>query len=117
MIERRVDKCPPEDGNVKNLGNQAAPLERILKYQREASKIGNPLVASLATINSRLMQLNLALSETLNEMLIEVPPTPEGLARVAPGIDLLLRVSRQVDRLAQLELKAGTAGEVHKVRS
>ena len=66
-------------------------------------------VNRLISINSGLMRVALCLEETIEQAMGTGPPNLERLQRVLPAIDTHLRVTRQVDRFAQIELRAAEA--------
>ena len=84
----------------------AARMSRVLDYQADSLEKENALEANLGSINSGLMQIALQLDETIKRTIDSGPGTVEGLHAVMPAIDTHLRVTRQVDRFAQIELRA-----------
>ncbi len=86
-----------------------ARLSRVLDYQACSLAKDNPLEANLGSINSGLMRVALWLDETIEEAMESGPLNVERLARILPAIDTHLRVTRQVDRFAQIELRAADA--------
>jgi hypothetical protein len=81
-------------------------LSRVLDYQISSLEKDDPLEANLGSINSGLMRVALWLDETIEQVMESGPPNVERLARILPAIDAHLRVTRQVDRFAQIELRA-----------
>jgi hypothetical protein len=65
----------------------------------------------LGSVNSGLMRIGLWLDDTIGRAMSDGSPTLERMHRVLPAIETYLRVMRQVDRFAQLELRAAAAGE------
>jgi hypothetical protein len=86
-----------------------ARLSRVLDYQASSLQKDDPLEASLGSINSGLMRVALWLDETIEQAMVSGPPNVERLARILPAIDTHLRVTRQVDRFANIELRAAEA--------
>ena len=80
--------------------------QRVLDYQNAAMAITNVLVSNLASINSGLFQIALRLEETIENAMARTPVPVERMQRVYQAIDAHLRVSRQIDRFAQVELRA-----------
>jgi hypothetical protein len=80
-------------------------LSRVLDYQAHALAKPDPLQANLGSINSGLMRISLWLDESVAHALDGGPPDVERLSRVSQAIDTYLRVTRQVDRFSQLELR------------
>ena len=83
-----------------------ARLSRVLDYQSRSLEKDDPLEANLGSINSGLMRVALWLDEAVEEAMASGPPNVERLSRILPAIDTHLRVTRQVDRFAQIELRA-----------
>jgi hypothetical protein len=86
-----------------------ARLTRVLDYQASALTKEDHLEANLGSINSGLMRIGLWLDETIGRAMAGGPPTVERMHRILPAIETHLRVTRQVDRFAQIELRAAAA--------
>lgn len=86
-----------------------ARLSRVLDYQASSLQKDDPLEANLGSINSGLMRVALWLDETIEQAMVSGPPNVERLSRILPAIDTHLRVTRQVDRIANIELRAAEA--------
>jgi len=80
-------------------------LDRVTAYGNASLGKRNPLLATLGSVNSGLMRVNLYVEEALVQTLATGPLTIEQIQKVQPSVDLLLRLTRQIDRLAQLEIK------------
>jgi hypothetical protein len=87
-------------------GSHAARLSRVVDYQ--AQSLGKPdaLQANLGSLNSGLMRIALNLDEALEQALSGGPRTVERVQKLLPAIETHLRVARQVDRFAQLEMRS-----------
>ena len=85
---------------------QEARLNRVLDYQAASLEKENALEANLGSINSGLMRIGLWLDETIERAIESGPRTIERIQELMPAIDAHLRVTRQVDRFAQVELRA-----------
>jgi len=85
---------------------QEARLSRVRDYQAASLENENALEANLGSINGGLMRIALWLDETIERALESGPRTVERIQEVMPAIDAHLRVTRQVDRFAQVELRA-----------
>ena len=83
-----------------------ARLSRVLDYQASSLEKDDPLEANLGSITSGLMRVALWLDEIIGQAMESGPPNVERLSRILPAIDTHLRVTRQVDRFAQIELRA-----------
>ena len=86
-----------------------ARLSRVLDYQASSLQKGDPLEANLGSINSGLMCVALWLEETIEQAMGSGPRNVERLSRILPAIETHLRVTRQVDRFANIELRAAEA--------
>ncbi|HEV3343907.1 MAG TPA: hypothetical protein VG125_26270 [Pirellulales bacterium] len=80
-------------------------LDRIAAYRAASLVKRNPLHASVGSTNAGLMCINAYLEDTLVQALAAGPSSPEHLQKLQPTIDTYLRVTRQIDRFTQLELK------------
>jgi hypothetical protein len=94
----------PEDNSVPSAIRNIR-LQRILAYQAQALSKRNLLRSNLATTNSGLMRMALRLEETIDELMAQAPLTEERLQLLFKAIDAHLRVTRQIDRFAQVELR------------
>jgi hypothetical protein len=101
LTERAIDKTFADV--------HEARLGRVLDYQAGSLAKEDALEANLGSINSGLMRVALWLDETIEEAMESGPRTVERLQRILPAIDTHLRVTRQVDRFAQIELRASGA--------
>ena len=88
---------------------QVARLRRVSDYLTSSLAKADPLEANIGSINSGLMRLALSLDDIIERAVGAGPQTVEGLENVMPAIDTHLRVTRQVDRFAQLELRSHEA--------
>ena len=86
-----------------------ARLSRVLDYQASSLEKEDALEANLGSLNSGLMRVALWLDETIEQAMDSGPPNIDRLQRILPAIDTHLRVTRQVDRFAQIELRAAEA--------
>lgn len=97
---------PLHDGHQAAEDTSAARLRKVSEYESTALARRNPLKAVLGTVNSDLMRMALQLGASINRSLAHHPET---IAGVLPSIETHLKVARQIDRLAQLELKSRAA--------
>jgi len=86
-----------------------ARLRRVLDYQANALAKEDALEGSLGSINSGLMRMSLWLDEAIEQAMESGPPHVERLEQILPAIETHLRVTRQVDRFAQIEMRANEA--------
>ena len=96
-----------EAGKLAN--SHDARLSRVLDYQASSLEKHDPLEANLGSINSGLMRVALWLDEAIEQAMESGPPNVERLPQIIPAIDTHLRVTRQVDRFAQVEMRAAEA--------
>ncbi|SFJ41854.1 hypothetical protein [Planctomicrobium piriforme] len=89
--------------------SHAARLRRVHDYQARSLEKSDSLEANLGSINSGLMCVALWLDEMIEHAMASGPRDIERLARIFPAIEMHLRVTRQVDRFAQIELRAQEA--------
>jgi len=85
---------------------------RVIDYLADSLATRNSLEANVGSINSGLMLTALDLDEFIRQRFQLEPGDPERLRRAMPAIDALLRVTRQVDRFAQLQLRSAVARRV-----
>ena len=83
-----------------------ARLDRILDYQTSALSKDDPLQANLGSVNSGLMTIAVQFDAFIGQVLAGGPATIERMQKLLPLLDAHLRVTRQIDRYAQIELKA-----------
>ncbi len=100
-----ADTAPLADGPAPSEIDQLR-LQRILEYAAQALSNSRVLESNLASINSGLLKMALWLEQTIEEATTRTPMTPERMQRVYRAIDTHLRVARQIDRFAQIELRA-----------
>lgn len=95
-------------GNVRpqNLEFQKRRLELAAEYQRRALQTEDALLANLGSINGGLMRIAVSLDESIATMLERGGLAVEQLRTILPAVEMHLRVTRQIDRFAQLELRA-----------
>jgi hypothetical protein len=79
---------------------------RIDDYQRQALTHGDALKACLGGANGAMLRMGHKLEQFLEEAFETLGRSarPEDLARILPALDTHLKVMRQVDRLANLDL-------------
>ncbi|WP_437191594.1 hypothetical protein [Planctomicrobium sp. SH527] len=91
------------------VSSHEARLSRVLDYQASSLEKKDPLEANLGSINSGLMRVALWLDETIERAMQSDSPNVERLSGILPVIETHLRVTRQVDRFAQIEVRAQEA--------
>jgi hypothetical protein len=89
-------------------------LALIRAFQAQAMTRANPLAANLAVINGDLMHLVYQLQQAVDK---SVTGSPTDFSQLARRAELLLRLVRQVDRLAQLDRQFTQAAEPSRKRS
>lgn len=82
-------------------------FQRLADYQKKAVKNVDPLVASLAVINSDLMGFAFRLSQAIDGAVGEGAASLQELHQVDPALNSYLRVAKQIDRFTQLGIHLG----------
>lgn len=83
-----------------------ARLRRIRDYLNDSLNKNDPLEANVGAINSGLLRMALWLDETLENAMSDGTQNVDRLKRLLPAIEAQLKISRQVDRFAQIEIRA-----------
>jgi hypothetical protein len=77
--------------------------QRIEDFQNDALAASDPLQANLGAINGALMRMSYHMETALEAALITITDPVDRFARLGPAIDAYLKVTRQIDRFAQLD--------------
>lgn len=85
--------------------HEQARRQRVDDYQLEALDMKDPLAANLGSMSGSLMRTSLWIEEAISDAMTVQIPTVDGLQRLLPAIEAQLKLTRQVDRLAQLSMK------------
>lgn len=80
---------------------------RLAEYQEKAVKNADPLLATLAVVNSDLMTFAFRLSQAIDGAVGEGAASLQELQRVAPDLNAYLRIAKQIDRFTQLGINLG----------
>jgi hypothetical protein len=80
-------------------------LRRILDYQEAVLEKKDHLAAVLGTVNAGLMGVTIQMDEFIEGALAAGPKTVERVQKLLPSIQTYLQATRQIDRLAQVELR------------
>ena len=86
-----------------------ARLRCVLDYQHNSLAKPNALEANLGSINSGLLRICICLDEAIVQATENGPCTVERVQNMLPAIDTYLRVTRQIDRFANLEARINEA--------
>ncbi len=78
----------------------------MIDYQTKSLEKTDALEANLGSINSGLMRIAVSLDETIEQAIESGPRTLERVQRILPAIETHLRVARQIDRFAQIDVRA-----------
>jgi len=100
----------PSDGAA---ALRAARMARVSDYEDEALARPDSLEAVLAMTSATLARQAFWLSEAIEREMASGTADVDRLRRLLPAIDVQLRVTRQIDRFAQLEERAG---ETHRTK-
>lgn len=84
---------------------RAARLRRAADFQVEALANRDCLAANLGGIAGSLMGVCVCLDSALTAAMAAESPLLGRMEKLAPDIEILLRITRQLDRLAQLDLQ------------
>lgn len=103
--------------NLTAVSDHEARLGRLHDYLAKSLKKKDALEANLGSINSGLMRVAVWLDETIEQAIESGPPSIERIESLLPAIDTQLRVARQVDRFAQIEIRAAEARKPKKFGS
>jgi hypothetical protein len=80
-------------------------LERVLDYQADVLKKKDHLEAVLGVVNAGLMSVTCQIDEFIEQALAASPRTNDRVQKLLPAIQIYLQATRQIDRLAQLQLR------------
>ena len=100
----------PSDLNTAHTGLRAsqyqeARLDRVLDYQVEVLKKEDNLAAALGTVNAGLMVVTIQMEEFIRRAFAGNPKRIDRVQKLLPCVQTYLQATRQVDRLAQVELR------------
>ena len=84
--------------------------QRIFDHRVEAQEEPNTMIACLAGVNSDLFDTELVIAETLRQGLTASGGSLETIERHQSLIDLMLRLSKQIAQVTQLEQRARKDG-------
>ncbi len=102
----RADVPPPDRGGA---GRADVRLQRIMDYVKEASEKPDALDATLGAINGDLLLIARRLRQELDDFLDRPSESAEELLLAQSVFDQHLRVAKQIDRFAQLDIKLRAA--------
>lgn len=92
-----------------NTEPQELQLARLNDYLFESLANEDALAANLGSINTSLIRCSLWLGESIAAAMSSGPADVDRVKGMMQAIETQLRVTRQVDRFAQLEMKAKAA--------
>jgi hypothetical protein len=111
-----------EQNTVETPGNRGAnPLDarrqRLLELVHETLAMKSPLEANLGIVSCDLMELAGAQKQRLTEAMAQQPKTLEDLDILSRAFDQFLRVTKQIETYAQLqirfkEMRSGAGGKI-----
>jgi hypothetical protein len=105
LLPQPVESLPTRDS--RSIAEcREARLSCVMDYQANSLEKTDALEANLGSINSGLMRIGVSLDETIQQALESSPRTLESVQRLLPAIETHLRLTRQVDRFAQIEVRA-----------
>ena len=103
-----VEMAPAINGDSTGERHDARPI-RVRDFQASSLAKDDPLEANLGSINSGLMRVALLMDEAIEEAIPCGPRMIESVKRMLPEIESYLKITRQVDRFAQLEVRIAEA--------
>jgi len=108
--EQGVATAHVEEPHVEtaDVGGAEVPDRRgrcLLQLVEETLANRNPLAANLGLVNCDLMRLARTFYDRLSEALARHPDTPEELAQLARAFDQFLKVTKQIERYGQFDIK------------
>jgi|tagenome__1003787_1003787.scaffolds.fasta_scaffold17556544_1 hypothetical protein len=86
-------------------------LQRIADYQSQALAKKHHLKSNLASINCGLMRIATQLETTIEQAMARSEISEAGMERLDQAIGTHLRVTRQIDRFAQIDLRPSVRGK------
>ncbi len=81
-------------------------LRRIREYLHESLCKDDSLESNVGAINSGLLRMAQWIEEVLEDAMSDGSQNLDRLKRLMPAIEAQLKIARQVDRFAQIELRA-----------
>ena len=116
IFERQAPDASVNDTNSESSAEVQASTpghdvrrKRIADYEATGLAKPDPGDACLAAMKADLMGLAFVLVDAIKESLTEGPTKADGVRRCEPALSSYLKVTRQVDRFTQLEVRAAEA--------
>lgn len=112
--ETATAEVEPAEMNAEQADTQVSQyqenrLRRILDYQAAVLEKKDHLEAVLGTVNAGLMGVTIQMDEFIEGALAAGPKTVERVQKLLPSIQTYLQATRQIDRLAQAELRVAAS--------
>lgn len=104
-IAKDHDEVAPSDSRTQVAKDKEARLKAVLDYQADVLNKEDRLQAALGTVNAGLMGVTIQMDEFIEGALAASPKTVERVQKLLPSIQTYLQATRQIDRLAQVELR------------
>ena len=103
-----TEQTTPENGSMRaSSPTLSERMALVDAYQQQAMARADPLAANLGTIAGDLMRIAHALTPLVQPQQLQGTVSEATRRRVVANLELLLKVVRQSDRLAQLERQLG----------
>ena len=102
ILEESAEVSEPEESH-------SLRRKRVAEYESVGLEKLDPLEACLAAINADLIRISFSLGDVIQQSLATETATAETVRRVEATLNNQLRVTRQIDRFAQLEVRAAEA--------
>jgi len=114
MEETATAEVEPTELDAEQAGMQVSQyqenrLRRVLEYQTAVLQKEDHFEAVLGTVNAGLMAVTIQMDEFIEGALAASPKTVERVQKLLPSIQTYLQATRQIDRLAQAELRVAAS--------
>ena len=109
MEEMEPSNLSTAQTSVRLSQHQETRLKRVLDYQVDVLKKESHLEAALGTVTAGLMTVAIQMDEFIEQALAVSPKTIDRVQKLLPSIQTYLQATRQIDRLAQVELRVAAS--------
>jgi hypothetical protein len=99
-------------GTSRRSAMMAARQQRVDEYEENGLRSPDAMDACLAAVQADLMRVSFKLGPALEQALATPPINGESLRDIAAPLDMYLRVTRQIDRIGQLDLRRSEVQQV-----
>jgi hypothetical protein len=92
-------------GSPKQSAPDAIRERRVDQYEREELEKPEAFQACLGAIQCDLIRVGFALGDKVKQLLRSAQATPDEIREIEPPLNFYLRVTRQIERYRQLEIR------------